>query len=107
MLRDDEKPPPLPPCAVCAQPAPFVFWESQLCEKHTAQWHAEAPALEPLELTHADAHPEDVEERGVHKWVDQKPWVILRRGVTERVARDAARAWVRQARTLRIAAVGP
>ena len=102
MFREAVEPEPLPPCAICAQPGPCGFWGSQLCRNCYADWFESAPMLAELERQHAAARPEDVEAAGkyLHPW-DGGPesWVTLKPGVTERVARDAARAWVLSKRT--------
>lgn len=86
-------------CAACAAPATADWWDTHLCDRHIAQFHDEAPLLEPLELDHAAAHPEDVEQRGTFQFhdaarTDTRGWVILKPGVTAQVARRAAMAWL-------------
>lgn len=98
----DELPPP-PPCGICGNPSSAGFWDAHLCAQHHALWTMEAPTLQAAELAHADAHPEDVAARGEyqHLAADQldRRWVVLKRGVTEKLARGIAYAWLHEQRT--------
>jgi hypothetical protein len=98
LARESKKAPPLPPCAVCSKPAPHAFWDTQLCAACLERWMREAPPLEKLELAHADAHPEDIEASGINRWLNQSRWCLLKPGVTEKVARQAATAWLLRAK---------
>jgi hypothetical protein len=107
MFREPPKEPDaslLPPCAVCGQPAPNGFYDAQLCDGCSSAWQREAPLLRGLELAHAAAHPEDIEEQGQRRFAmtgeseaDMRI-VILKRGVTEHIAKAAALDWARQRR---------
>lgn len=99
MLRDDEKPLVLPPCACCGQPAPNAFWETHLCDGCFGAWRTDAPTPHLAELAYADAHPEDVASRGVLPYRmanDDGRWVLLKGDLSTRVARTVAMTWVRQ-----------
>lgn len=97
MYAAEPKVAPLPSCAACGQPAPNGFWDLALCDDCFGAWSTEAPLMEPLELEYGNAHPEDVEERGVHAFHSSGApveWVILKRGAAAHVARAAATAWL-------------
>lgn len=97
MFRDAQAESSKTRCAACGESGAQGFWTVWLCDGCYGQWQREAPTLHSLEMAHADAHPEDVEMRGERAYGlegEDKRWVILKPGVTERVAKDAARAWL-------------
>lgn len=101
MLTRDESPEQLRACAACgAAPANAGFWGSHLCDTCIAAWFVEGGSMWEGELAHANAHPEDVEYRGVKQFPcaesPNNEIVILKPGVTERITRDVALAWLEQ-----------
>jgi len=98
MLRSDLDRAPLAKCAACGQAAENGFWTAWLCSTCNAAWLAEAPTVDELERAHAAAHPEDVDAGGAYGQRDAarhaEAWVLLKPGVSARVCRDAARAWL-------------
>lgn len=106
MLREQQDAPKRPPCAVCGKPSLGGFYDTQLCDSCHSDWQRDAPRHHELEMKHAEAHPEDVEERGTLQYhtVGMDPrWVRLKPGVTVRLARESADAWLAAQRKARAA----
>jgi hypothetical protein len=103
MLRSNETTPAAPPCHVCTQPSETVLWSHPVCRGCHSDWLRTSTPLHALELAHADAHPEDVEQRGEQKYLTTGQtdgrWVILKGDITARIAKAAAEAWLRDARS--------
>lgn len=102
MLERDGARNTAPPCSVCRQPSVAGFWEGYLCGSCFAAWQAEPSDFEAAEAAHAEAHPGDVESRGVLP--SGRRWVSLKAEAHVALCRRIAREWVVARRSLKVVA---